>query len=37
MKQPLADEVLSELYKVLESATFSKTERLRLFLEFIVR
>jgi TolB-like protein/Flp pilus assembly protein TadD len=37
MTQPRAEEVLSELHKVLESATFSKTERLRLFLEFIVR
>ncbi len=37
MQQPLPQEVVSELYKVLESETFSKTERLRLFLKFIVQ
>ena len=37
MPQPLPQEVLSELYNVLESDTFSKTERLRLFLKFIVQ
>ena len=37
MGQPSAQEVRSELCKVLGSATFSKAERLRLFLEFIVR
>src|SRR5215510_7612430 len=37
MKQPSPQEVRSELRKVMESATFSRTERLRLFLEFIVR
>ncbi len=37
MQQPLPQEVRSELYKVLESETFSKAERLRLFLKFIVQ
>jgi serine/threonine-protein kinase len=37
MEQPLTQEVHSELRKVLGSSTFSKAERLRKLLEFIVR
>src|SRR5215472_5234999 len=37
MRQPSAQDVRSELSKVLDSPTFSRTERLRLFLEFVVR
>jgi len=36
MEPPSPQRVRSELRKVLESATFSKAQRLRVFLEFIV-